>query len=216
MPAHRFAPPPTAKDGLDRCRGKRVALIGCAAAAIQLVPAIAAVEPAFLGVHGRTPNHVVERPNDPFPEDLKKKWRENPMELRLYRAKFEQEFALTWFETGFVRGAPRYNAYLESAKRNLQQVQDPALREKLWPEFDLWCRRILFHNDSYKALNLPYVHYLTEKIRRIEKDGVVTTTQNSRDESDDPNAEEIKREYDVIIWATVGFLGRLSTTLDSR
>lgn len=189
------------RDGLEQAKGKRVAMVGCAAAAIQLVPQLAKVA-GYLAVFGRTPNHIVERPNDPYPEELKKKWRENPMELRLFRARFEQEFGAAWYETGFVRGAPWHTKYLESAKRNLDQLKDPELKKKLTPDFDLWCRRILFHNDFYPALNQDNVEYVSERIVRLEKDGIVTAKQDSRETVIDPTAPEVKREFDIVIYAT--------------
>lgn len=217
------------KDGLDRIKGKRVALVGCAAAAIQLVPQLAKVA-GYLGVHHRTPNHVVERPNEPFSEEQKKRWTENPMEYRMYRAQFEQDFAEKWFQAGFQRESAGYKHYMESARRNLQVLKDEKLREIMWPEvgfqglgrsrplqpecsprlsnpqFDLWCRRVLFHNEFYPAINMPHVELIQERIVRIEKDGIVTADQNSRDKVIDPNAKEIKREYDIIVYAT-GWVG---------
>jgi cation diffusion facilitator CzcD-associated flavoprotein CzcO len=152
------------KDGLERCRGKRVVMLGCAAAAIQLAPEIAKVA-SKLVILGRTPNHIIEKPNDPFPEEMRKKWRENPMEMRMYRAKFEQEFALTWFETGFVHGSPRWQKYMDSFRRNVDQVKDESLRKSLEPDFDLWCRRALFSSTFYPTLNLPHVEYVMQKIK---------------------------------------------------
>lgn len=124
------------------------------------------------------------------------------MELRLFRAQFEEEFGLNWHDSGFARDSPRYNEYIASCKRNLAQVNDPKLREILWPKFDLWCRRVLFHSEFYPCLNEPHVKLIQERIVRIEKDGVLSADQDSRDKVADPNAKQIKREYDILIYAT--------------
>ncbi|KAI9032962.1 hypothetical protein DFJ74DRAFT_726035 [Hyaloraphidium curvatum] len=190
------------RDGIDRLMGKRVALVGCAAAAVQLVPEIAAVATS-LAVYHRTPNHVVERPNEPYPEEQKKRWRENPLELRSFRAKFEYTFAKNWHDTAFREGSDEYKKTVESARRNLEtNIKDPKLREILWPTFHPWCRRVLFHDQFYPALNRPNVELVQERIVRIEKDGIVTALQDPRDPVPDEKAELKKREFDVIIYAT--------------
>jgi cation diffusion facilitator CzcD-associated flavoprotein CzcO len=187
------------KDGLDKVKGKRVAVVGCAAAAIQLVPKLAQVA-GQLTVYHRTANHIVERDNTPHPPELLEKWKKNPIEYRLYRAQFEQDFAQAWYEAGFKRDSEGYRRYIESARRNLESnIKDESLRRTLWPDFQLWCRRLLFHSDFYPSIARENVELVQQRIVRIEKDGIVTADQDSRDKVIDPNAKELKREHDVIV-----------------
>ena len=70
-----------------------------------------------------------------------------------------------------------------------RQVQDPALRAKLVPDYPIGAKRVLFNDDYYPALARPNVALVTDGIERIEPDGVRT---------------EVRRLHpaDVIIYAT--------------
>jgi cation diffusion facilitator CzcD-associated flavoprotein CzcO len=54
------------------------------------------------------------------------------------------------------------------------QVRDRTLREKLRPGYDMGCKRVLFSNDWYPTLTKPHVNVVTEPIREVVADGIVT------------------------------------------
>jgi cation diffusion facilitator CzcD-associated flavoprotein CzcO len=55
-----------------------------------------------------------------------------------------------------------------------RRVKDPALRAKLTPGYMPGCKRILLSSDYYPALGQPNVDVVTDAIREIVADGVVT------------------------------------------
>ena len=56
-----------------------------------------------------------------------------------------------------------------------RQVADPALRERLTPDFELGCKRILISNDWYPAVSAPNVEVVSAGVREVRADSVVTT-----------------------------------------
>ena len=56
-----------------------------------------------------------------------------------------------------------------------RQVADPALRERLTPNFELGCKRILISNDWYPAVSAPNVEVVNAGVARGAGDSVVTT-----------------------------------------
>ncbi|KAJ3337599.1 hypothetical protein HDU93_000795 [Gonapodya sp. JEL0774] len=189
------------KDGLERVRGKKVAMIGCAAAAAQLVPQVQPLA-GHLDLYHRTPNHFMHRPNDPYPEELKKKLADDPMFMRMWREDLGRRFDKNWSETGFLNGE-EHKWSTEDAKSNLyDNIKDPKLREALWPDFPIWCRRVCFHNDFYPAIAQPNCTVILDRIVKINETGIVTAAQNAREEKIDESAPQTQHDYDVIIYAT--------------
>lgn len=80
----------------------------------------------------------------------------------------------------FTAGA---RAHLEAA------VQDPELREELWPDYPIGCKRIIIADTFYPAMVRDNVHLVTDKIEGIEPTGVRT-------------ADGVLHEVDVIVYAT--------------
>jgi cation diffusion facilitator CzcD-associated flavoprotein CzcO len=70
-----------------------------------------------------------------------------------------------------------------------RQVKDPALRAKLEPDYPIGCKRILFSNDWYPALDRDHVEVVTEAVASVEPDGVVA-------------ADGTHHPADVLIWGT--------------
>lgn len=189
-------------NGLARLQGKKVAMIGCAAAAVQLVPQIAKVA-GSLAVYHRTPNYVLHRPNQPYDEEQKRRWAADPMEYRLWRAKWEHDFARNWVYGALHDGSVEQLSCIADARDNLDSnIADPKLREILWPDFPLWCRRTVYHDDFYPALELPHVELVQERIVRTSSTGIISALQNPRDKEIDTLAPEVSREFDVIVYAT--------------
>jgi cation diffusion facilitator CzcD-associated flavoprotein CzcO len=78
----------------------------------------------------------------------------------------------------------------ELVKFNLRmQVKDKELREKLTPTFDLGCKRVLLSDDWYSALQQPNVKLVTNRIREINSNSIIT-----HDGDEHP--------VDIIIWST--------------
>jgi cation diffusion facilitator CzcD-associated flavoprotein CzcO len=158
--------------------GKRVAVIGTGASAIQIVPKIAPrVE--RLSVYQRTPPWILPKPDraiHPFERAL---FRRLPLSQALVRGIiYWQREALA---LGFVTDTRLLKLLERVARRYLKKsVKDPALRDKLSPSYSIGCKRILPTNDYYPALQRPNVELVTDAIQEVTRDGILTTDGKER------------------------------------
>jgi cation diffusion facilitator CzcD-associated flavoprotein CzcO len=167
--------------------GKRIAVIGTGASAIQFVPQIAP-EAAQLYVFQRTPPWVVPKLDRPM-----RGW-----EKALFRA---LPFTQTWFRraiyciaesraAGFIKQPDRLKKAQALALKYLHgAVADPALRARLTPDYVMGCKRILISNDYYPAIVRENVELVTDPIDHVTEDAIVTRDGETR-------------EVDVIIHGT--------------
>ena len=166
---------------------KKVATIGNAASAVQLVPEVAKVA-GHLAVFQRSANYILPRNQIIFSEEELQEFQENPDSYRAIR----QEIHDTR-EAGFERtrtGTDSAAEGVEQAMEHLRsQVNDPALVEKLTPTFAFGCKRILRSDDFYPTFNRENVSLITEGIAEITENGSRT-------------ADGVEHEFDVIIYAT--------------
>ncbi|RMF18386.1 MAG: NAD(P)/FAD-dependent oxidoreductase [Gammaproteobacteria bacterium] len=155
-------------DALD-LKGKRVAVIGTGASAIQLVPEVAKVA-GHLHVLQRTPAWVVRRPDRAYSEAEKARFRRYPLLRKLHRAR------LYWQNEG--RFLPMHHPVLSSVVKALvrwdirHKVRDRLTARKLTPEYAIGCKRVLLSNDWYPTFNRPNVSLHTEGIEQVEADGI--------------------------------------------
>jgi cation diffusion facilitator CzcD-associated flavoprotein CzcO len=154
-------------------RGKRVAVIGTGASAIQFVPKVAS-EASSLRVFQRTPPWIQPKPDFAIPSWARRVFRYVPGAQRAFRN------AIYWvLETravGFTIN-PKLMAPQEKVARThiARQVPDPYLRAKVTPDYTIGCKRILLSSDYYPALSQPHVDVVTSGIREITSTGLVTS-----------------------------------------
>jgi cation diffusion facilitator CzcD-associated flavoprotein CzcO len=134
--------------------GKRVAVIGTGASAIQIVPAIQPVVQRLV-VFQRTPPWIVPRHDRALSGRLDRALARAPLLQRAVRAgiyHFRELLGLPFRHPGLAR-LPAI-----TARRHLRrQVRDPALRARLTPDYTIGCKRILLSDDYYPALTRPNV-----------------------------------------------------------
>ncbi|WP_433462550.1 flavin-containing monooxygenase [Spirillospora sp. CA-128828] len=167
-------------------RGKRVAVIGTGASAIQIVPEIAK-EAAELRLFQRSAPYVIDKPDRPYRAWERAVLRAVPGAYELSRARIYTTFEAR--ALGFIR-YPRLMGLLERGfHRHLaEQVGDPGLRADLVPGYRMGCKRILLSGDYYPALNRPNVDLVTDPIERITATGIATADR--------------AYEVDAIVYAT--------------
>jgi len=167
--------------------GKRVAVIGTGASAIQFVPSVAE-QASRLTVFQRTPPWIHPRPDVEIPVRVRDALRTVPGVARGLRDIVY--WALESRALGFAVD-PRLMAPLEllARKHLANQVADPALRSALTPDYTIGCKRILVSSDYYPALQRPNVELVTDGIREITPAGVIASDGASY-------------EADVLIYAT--------------
>jgi cation diffusion facilitator CzcD-associated flavoprotein CzcO len=171
--------------------GRRVAVVGTGASAIQFVPGIVD-EVGSLIVFQRSAPYVVPKPDQEYRPHHHRAFARFPALLTAERRfVFWLSEMLNGSITGRMRGSKAFLATMRASWR-LQlrrQVRDPELRRKLVPDYPIGCKRVLFANDWYPALDRDHVDVVTDAIDEIEPTGVRTSDGRLH-------------EADVLIWGT--------------
>lgn len=147
-------------------RGKRVAVIGTGASAIQIVPAIQP-EVARLTLFQRTPPWVLPRADRAISGAERWLHKQLPFTTRARRG-------LLWGirelqVQAFTKRPDELGLVERLARRNMARaVQDPALRAKLTPDYRIGCKRILLSNTYYPALTRPNVDMVASGLAKID------------------------------------------------
>ncbi len=160
------------RDDIDPA-GKRVAIVGSAASAVQVIPAIVD-KVSHLDVYQRTPNWVMPRQSYFYPNWLKGLFAKIPILARAYRGFY---FTLAeWRFGAFKKDENRVKATVRKIfeKQMEAQVSDPVLREKLTPSYPVGCKRILISDDYLPAIQKPNVDLIVDGIEGVTAAGVKT------------------------------------------
>lgn len=153
--------------------GRRIAVIGSAASAIQIVPEIAKTA-ARVHLFQRTPNWIFPRPDAAYTARRKGLFRRFPVLMRLYRWAMYAFLDFVGFRA-FKRHSLLRRFREWQAKRFIRRsVDDATLWDKLIPHYPSGCKRVLLSSDFYPALNRENVHLVTAPIRRIGPDHIET------------------------------------------
>ncbi|WHT21321.1 NAD(P)/FAD-dependent oxidoreductase [Crossiella sp. CA-258035] len=166
--------------------GKRVAVVGSGASAVQFVPKIAP-EVAELHLFQRTAQWVLPKPDHYVPRLERWLLRTFPRAQRALRA---AEYAgMEALGVGFRH--PWLLRIVQRAGRlHLRAtVPDPALRAVLTPDYTLGCKRLLLSNTYYRSLTKPNVTVHPTELSRIEGNVVI-------------GADGRRSEVDAIIFGT--------------
>lgn len=173
--------------------GKRVAVIGNAASALQFIPQIAP-NVAHMDVYQRSANWVLPKNDRAY--NAFEKWAGTALSplTQLYRffLWFRAEVLLFPLMEGIEENGIRKKVKEQAIQYIHDNISDPVLREKLVPNYPVGAKRILFSDDYYEGLNRDNVKVVTDPIVRIVKNGVVT-------------GDGTVREADVLVYAT-GFV----------
>src|SRR3954447_3337233 len=171
-------------------RGKRVALIGTGASAVQVVPAIAPLVEQ-LTVFQRTPIWCLPKLDGPIPRGARGALRWIPGARWAARALSQTLVELTFpVAAHYASVLPMARWSKGIALRHLRdQVHDPDVRDKLTPRYDLGCKRPGFSNDYLRTFNRPNVAVETAPIAEITAEGVTT-------------ADGARGPFDVLVLAT--------------
>ncbi|WP_182376197.1 NAD(P)/FAD-dependent oxidoreductase [Nocardioides sp. WS12] len=173
--------------------GKRVAVIGSGASAVQLVPEVAKVA-GQLTVFQRSAEYLIPKPDYGHLAAEHWAYRRIPGVLKAFRG--------AWWAIGEAvnpalvgnwsnRAREAYLApVLLATKAQLRlQVKDPELRRRLTPDYTIGCKRILLSSSYYPAVAKDHVDVVRDGITEVTPGGIVT-------------ADGVKHEVDVIIFAT--------------
>ncbi|MBR9871109.1 MAG: NAD(P)/FAD-dependent oxidoreductase [Gammaproteobacteria bacterium] len=158
--------------------GKRVAVIGTGASAIQFVPKIVPAV-AKLDLYQRSAAWVVPKSDRPFTPLEHNLFQKMPLWDRAYRALIyvkneSRALAFTRFRKllDFVAR--------QAVKEAKAKVSDPTKRQHIIPDYQIGCKRILISNDWYPAIDQPHLDLITDGISEVDETGIVTTDGQHR------------------------------------
>ncbi|NNH68710.1 NAD(P)/FAD-dependent oxidoreductase [Nocardia uniformis] len=171
--------------------GKRVAVIGTGATALQLVPAIVD-EVEHLTVFQRTPIWVF-----PKRDAAVRGWGRTVLETPWLRSGIRlvgtvaTEIGMGGMVVGpgWLTDTGRRLAEIPARRWMRSQVHDPVLREKLIPRYGLGCKRPSMSNEYLSTFNRDDVDLVTDSIVRVDQRGVITV-------------DGVRHDVDVLICAT--------------
>lgn len=168
--------------------GKRVGVIGTGSTAAQITAALVPRASKF-SLFQRTAQWVMPRPNIVYSEADKAAFRADPATLedlvQQYRTRTIEGYATAVLDYD----SPELAEIQRLCSENLATVQDPALRERLTPNYRAACKRLVISSEFYPAIQQPNAALVTAAIDRIEPDGVRT-------------ADGELHELDVLVLAT--------------
>jgi cation diffusion facilitator CzcD-associated flavoprotein CzcO len=190
-------------DGLERFRGahfhsaewdhgvglagKRVAVVGSGASAVQIVPAIAPVT-EHVTVVQRSPSWIVPKYD----------WSTSMLERLLNRipgvARLRHDFMWWWFEKNYpivLRTADPVRKLFEAKARWIirRHLGDPDLARAVTPTYPMGCNRILLSSQWYPTLARDDVDLVASGVESVTEDGLVM-------------ADGRRVNADVIVWCT--------------
>jgi cation diffusion facilitator CzcD-associated flavoprotein CzcO len=153
-------------------RGKKVAVIGTGASAVQFVPEIAK-EAARLTVFQRSGNWFMPRKNRPYPTPVRAAIQHVPG-VQAFRRRFVYHYGeLLTFGIRHPKTVGRV-LHLRSLAFMRAQLKDPEVRRKAWPDYTFGCKRVLFSSAFLPALQRENVELVTDAVAGMAPTGVVT------------------------------------------
>lgn len=157
--------------------GRRVAVIGTGASAIQVVPAIAD-RTEHVALFQRTPPWILPRIDEAFTDAQKHAFAADPELIRRYRMELYERFEQN---TPFIAGTLAAQVISDMARGYLERkVADPALRVRLTPDYPVGCKRVLISSAFYPAVQREDVELVTDRIDCITASSIRTADGTER------------------------------------
>ncbi len=168
--------------------GKRVAVIGTGASAIQFVPEVAKVA-AQTTIYQRSAPWILPKSDREYAAWERRLFRAFPPRVLASRLAFFSFLELgTHAFTGNETMGRIFTA-LADRERRKELGDDPELLAKATPDYPIGCKRVLITSDWYPTLRRDDVELVTGGARRITAGGVV-------------DSDDVERPADVIVYGT--------------
>ena len=166
---------------------KRVAFVGTGSTGAQVVPAIAP-DVEHLDVYQREPGWILPKPDRVFDEADRQRFNRFPLLRRIDRLKFFRDYARA------VKALDVASDKQDEMRRTALSyiataVHDESDRIAVTPTYPFGCKRTVFSNDFYPAINRSNVSLRPRAVSSVTAKGVI----------DDQGVE---RETDVLILGT--------------
>jgi cation diffusion facilitator CzcD-associated flavoprotein CzcO len=130
---------------------------------------------AELHLFQRTPQWILPVQNPPVDDTERARYRANPAMLTKLRDELSTGFLESFANAVVDAESPALKLLQRAALGNLEDnVADPELREKLLPDYRAGCKRLIISPNFYDAIQRPNARLVTERIDRVEAEGVRT------------------------------------------
>ena len=169
-------------------KDKRVAVVGTGASAIQFVPAIAP-DVAHMKVFQRSASYILPRGNRKYSGTVQGLFAKFPALNRLHRLGIYLTYESRALAFTRFKGLMKVAAEKPFQSMLNRQVKDPALREKLIPDYPIGCKRLLLSSQYLRTMSRPNVELVTEGIDCVYENGIQTL-------------DGTRHEVDAIIYGT--------------
>ncbi len=151
-------------------KGQRIGVIGTGSSGIQTIAPLSNVA-SQLYQFQRTAQWIMPLPNPGYSRIHQQILQRLPLLNRLYHHGFRIGFEL--LSGGAIKKAGWQRKLVNRAcLYNLNSVKDPALREKLRPNYQALCKRLVMSNEYYPAIQKENVALVTDPIDCITAEGV--------------------------------------------
>lgn len=159
-------------------KGKRVAVIGTGASAIQFVPQIAQ-EAEQVHLFQRTAPWIMPKEDHAITDEDRAQFREFPWLLRLKR--WVTYWGLEWRASALVFAPVLTRAVKRKCIKLIEEtISDPELRAAVTPNYMPGCKRILLSNDYYPALARENVELVTSGVQEVKAQSIVSKDGTER------------------------------------
>ncbi|WP_231123894.1 flavin-containing monooxygenase [Nocardioides sambongensis] len=172
--------------------GRRVAVVGTGASAVQFVPAIVD-RVGHMAVFQRSAPYLLLRPDRAFSRLHHRVFERLPLTQRAERGAWYGMVELLSVAWVYSRLVALVLTLCSRLHMRWGARSAPGLLDRIWPDYPMGCKRVLFSNDYVPALARPHVDVVTDPITRITPTGVVVTGEDG---------QERQHEVDVLIWGT--------------
>lgn len=173
--------------------GKRIAVIGNGASAVQIIPEIAKIA-SQVTIYQRQANWVIPRLDAPVSKLTRLAYRYFPP-LRWRTRASMMDYRESFYSAVFDRDSEFAQLIRDLCLGSMRQhfPDQPEMWEKLTPNYSPGCKRVIITDDYFPALARDNVSLETRAISRVTENGIVV---------DDGNGGTASEEFDLVVLAT--------------
>ena len=168
--------------------GRRVGVIGTGSTAIQITAALTHRVAKF-ELYQRTAQWVMPMNDAEYTDQDREAFVHDPGKIQLLREELHRKFVDAFANAVIDAESPEMYALEAACRAHLDTVRDPELRARLTPTYRAGCKRLIFSQTFYEAIQSPNAELVTDPIVRIEAGGIRT-------------ADGKLHELDVLVLAT--------------
>lgn len=153
--------------------GKRVGIIGNGSTGVQIVTRLSETDCELVHFQ-RSPQWIMPVAQFVYSDEDRKAFRDDPEKIEALRNGDDYWGGIRRFNEAIIDpDSPAMQEIEDACRRNLEEsVRDPALREKLRPDYRAACKRLIYSWGYYEAAQRPNVTIETGRIAAIEPGGV--------------------------------------------